>query len=690
MPIMSSMLGWVAKGALLMAGVAGAVPPIAAYVRPHDSKAGGASFVVAPALWAQVTGQVGQTVQQWTAPAPPAVSRDPLSYTVDEWKRLQQSDTLGFASYASFILAHPGWPGENGRRAVAESQADASAEPGLAGRFFDRFPPLTAAGNLRYAELLASQGRTDRAADEARKAWRRGSLRPADETRLTSIFFSALRPEDHDTRMDMLLWQGSMTAAARELAYVSPERRAVFDARLAYRTNAPDAMTRGAAAESAGLNDAGFLADRANWMRNSGASATVRSQLARPHRLTYFPGSPEKWYEVLLTNARAALADGQYSLAYDISRQVDDAYPPATDISTKSLGERDDYTSLTWLAGTIALQNLNRPRDAAGMFERYSRGSKTPATQSKGLYWAGRATEAAGDRSAANAYYARAAEYPALYYGQLAAERLGQPIRTLRPVPAADAALRTAFNNREVVRAARLLGTLGRYDDQSAFVRQIAASATTESDHALTAELSRSIMRPDLGVMVGRSALEKGLGDYSAAGFPTVRIPDNSRDYWTIAHAIARQETQFNKLAVSRAGARGMMQLMPGTAREQAGKLGVPYNFGALSTDTDYNIQLGSAYFARMYAIYGSYPLAVAAYNAGGGNVNKWLAANGDPRTGSVDVVDWVEKIPFFETKNYVQRVLENAVVYDLMNPEHSRSRGPNNLSWYLAKRTPG
>jgi len=129
---------------------------------------------------------------------------------------------------------------------------------------------------------------------------------------------------------------------------------------------------------------------------------------------------------------------------------------------------------------------------------------------------------------------------------------------------------------------------------------------------------------------------------------------------------------------------------MPGTARDVAGKLGLGYDASQLNSNTDYNIQLGSHYFEKMYALYGSYPLAVAAYNAGPGNVNKWLRANGDPRTGSVDVIEWVEAIPFFETKNYVQRVLENAVVYDLMHPDKARSRGPNNLSWYLGKRTPG
>ena len=206
----------------------------------------------------------------------------------------------------------------------------------------------------------------------------------------------------------------------------------------------------------------------------------------------------------------------------------------------------------------------------------------------------------------------------------------------------------------------------------------------------LADELARTLGRPDLSVMVGRSALLNGVTDYSRSGFPTVRIPAASTSSWTIAHAIMRQESQFDRSLISRAGARGMMQLMNGTAREQAGKLGLAWDQGMLLSSTDYNIQLGTAYFQRLYNQYGSYPLAIAAYNAGAGNVNKWLAANGDPRTGSVDWIDWIEAIPFDETKRYVQHVLENAVVYDLIDPEHALSTGKARLSWYIGNKRPG
>ncbi len=671
---MSSMLASVFKSALLLAGV--------------SSVAAASQLTQSQAAW------YAQALESGVPRLAPAyIQSDQLSEALVEWKRLQQSDNYPFSDYANFLLAHPGWPGETSRRAAAETVLDSGSwAPGLVTRYFERFAPLTAAGRLRYAEALAASGRRADAEEQARRAWRSGVLRPADEARLSGAFLSALTPADHDARADMLIWRGSSSAAARQLVYVSPSKRALFEARIAFRTKAPDAAERGAAAMEQGRGDPGYIADRARWLRETGQSQSMRAYLAQPRQLASLPGDVEAWYEVLLMAARGAAADGQNSLAYQIASQVDDAYPAGTDISDRPYGERDDYTSLTWLAGTVALEKAGRARDAIGMFERYSHGSKTPQTQSKGLYWAGRAAEAAGQQANAQAYFQRAAGFPDLYYGQLASERLGKPLR--RPpdfnARVADNAVREAFFRKEVVRAAQLLGTMGNRQDQSLFVRQIAADATTDTDHILAAELSRTIGRPDLGVMVGRSALQNGLSDYTAAGYPSVRVPEGQADYWTIIHAIARQESQFDRAAVSHAGARGLMQLMPGTAREQSGKLGLSYNRESLTTDTDYNIQLGSSYFQRMLNLYGSYPLAVAAYNAGPGNVNKWLAANGDPRSGGVDVVTWVERIPIFETKNYVQRVLENAVVYDLLNPERARSRGPANLSWYLGKNRPG
>ncbi|MFT3975656.1 MAG: lytic transglycosylase domain-containing protein [Sphingomonas bacterium] len=621
-----------------------------------------------------------------SAPISPAAMAQPVA----QWKALQQSDSLPFDSYASFLLAHPGWPGETGFRRAAERQAaGGSGSPSSLVTFFRRYPPQTAASSLAYAKALAASGAMNEAYEAARTAWRRGALAPADEAALLQQFGGTLRPEDHDARMDALLWQGATSVAARQVTLTSSSQRPLFEARLAFRSGAANAADLAAQTDMIGERDAGYIADKAVWLGRTNPLAArawlARSRAAGMNR----PGNPEKFYLLLYANAKAAANDGQWQTVYDIARQVDDVYPPGTDVSTKSYGERDQYTNLVWLAGQTALKRLGRPADAMTLFDRYGRGSVSPQTRAKGFYWAARAAEAAGRREEANAFIVRAAGFRDQYYGQLANEHLGRalvPPPPLTSLPAIDAAARTAFYSRETVRAAQYLGMTRNWQDQTAFVKQIAADATSDADHLLAEEFSRSLGRPDLGVLVGRKAMLGGLTDYSATGFPTVMVPRGYEDGWTMIHAIARQESNFDRMAISSAGARGLMQLMPGTAKEQAAKLGLAYNAGALTTDTGYNVQLGSSYFQRIFNQFGSYPLAIAAYNAGPGNVNKWLAANGDPRTGAVDMVDWLEAIPFMETRNYVQRVLENAVVYDLMNPQRARSHGPANLSWYLGR----
>ncbi len=233
------------------------------------------------------------------------------------------------------------------------------------------------------------------------------------------------------------------------------------------------------------------------------------------------------------------------------------------------------------------------------------------------------------------------------------------------------------------------LGEEGNWTDQSLFVRSLANSISSDADHVLAAELAKRAGRPDLNVLVGRSARNTGLSDYIRTAFPQIDIPAEHAENWTIIHAISRQESQFDRQAVSRAGARGLMQIMPGTARDTARRLGMD-QADIVLFDPQINITLGASYFRRLLNAYGgSHVLAIAAYNAGPGNVNRWLRTIGDPRT-NMDVLDWIEAIPFSETRNYVQRVLENAVVYDLKNPKRAASQGDAPLSFYLGKSYPG
>jgi soluble lytic murein transglycosylase len=615
-----------------------------------------------------------------------------ISGALYDWNTLRNSDGLPFASYAKFLINYSGWPGESAMRKNAESTIRAEGEsPSTVVAFFQKFPPQTATAGLRYAEALRSMGRAGEATDEARKAWRSGALTPEDEARFMNNFAGSLTSDDHDLRMDKLLWSRSTTTAARQIAYTSPARRPLYAARLALLTKAPNAAQLASSMSGANRSHPGFITDYAWWMRSTGQVGAAQSMLAQTQQLIAPPASPLTWLEMRLASAKAAASAGNWQAAYAIARQADDAFPAGTNVRDQSFKERDVYTDLVWLAGTTALNKINRPVDAQFLFERYAAAAKSPQTQAKGLYWAGRAADAGGKRADAAAIYERAGIFVDQFHGLLSLERLGrkpmvaQPARTIQ----ISAAERQAFSDRSIVKALVALGQQGNWRDQSEFIRTLSNSIQSDADHVLATELGDRIGRTDLKLLAGRSARNIGLSDYSNSAFPQMAVPSEHASSWTMIHAITRQESQFDRQATSRVGARGLMQLMPGTARETAPRAGLSYSYDSL-TDPQYNIMLGSTYFSQLMRQFGgSYVLSVAAYNAGPGNVNKWLRNNGDPR-GGVDVLTWIDNIPLSETRNYVQRVLENAVVYDLLNPAKANVRTSTPLSTYLGKRYPG
>jgi soluble lytic murein transglycosylase len=617
------------------------------------------------------------------SPVPSAVASD-----IARWNSLRQTDNLPFAAYASFLMSHRGWPGETAMRRTAEkANSDGGAAYEVIG-FFTAFPPLTPSGHARHAFALSASARGNEALEAARKAWTGGVLSPADEARILSQFGGQLTSADHDSRMEALLGNGDTQSATRTLPLASPQRQALYATRLALQARASDAAGKLAALGSV-EGDPGLLIDRANWLRNSGQSLAARQLMAQPRRLSRPPANAEKWFETMMTLAKGAANDAQWSTAYQIASQLDDAYPAGTDVSARPFGERDEYTNLAWLAGTAA-QKLARHADASRMFDRYGRAARSSQTRTKGFYWAARSAFNAGQQAQSNSWLEQAAASPDQFYGQLALERLGRRVTPPSPASAVPtAAQRSAFLARPLVQATRALGDMGRWSDQSLFVRALAEQAETESDRILAAQFGRTIGRQDLGVWVAREARNKGQSFYDPAGFPEVSLPGAYSTHWALAHGITRQESSFDRAAVSHAGARGLMQLMPGTAREQAGKLGMSYDFGRLTSDPAYNVMLGTSYFERLLNQWGGQAaLAVASYNAGAGNVNKWVRANGDPR-GGTDIVTWIEAIPYSETRNYVQRVLENAVVYDAIRAQRGAGR-PNRLSYYLGKSGPG
>ena len=642
--------------------------------------------VILTALLATATSSAAQFPAAAAAYGAPSAS---VGYSLNDWRRLRQSNGYSFADYARFLIANADWPEETKLRRWAERQMRAGENPATVIAFFANEKPMSGNGYARLADSYAASGRMAEALDAARFAWASEDLGATDEQAIWARFGRSFTTADHDRRMDSLLFAKKPDDAARIYSMSNPARQASFAARIAMQRKATNADGLYGSVIGTVTRDAGLLMDRARYLRANGFDSAARDLAARPRNLTYRPADPERFQEMLLILAGEAAQNRQYQTAFNIAKQVDDALPSGVPVNSQPLGFRDNYTSLAWLAGTVALDRLNQPANAVAMFDRYAQAGKSLQVQTKGYYWSGRAALGAGRIAEANTYFQRAAAYPELFYGQLALERLGRsvaaPPQTMASITT-TAAQRTEFYNRRLVQATRLAAQQGSANERALFVRALSESLNNDSERGLAVELGQQIARPDLGVWVARSARIKGSMYYVRQAFPNLPA-QVSGNLWSLAHGITRQESSFNPYAVSHAGARGMMQLMPGTAREQAGKMGVGYDGTRLYTDPSYNVMLGSAYFQRMLNMWdGNVPLAVASYNAGYGNVRKWVNTYGDPR-GRVDVLKWIEAIPYTETKAYVQRVIENSVVYDSMRPQQQTAF---HVSRYLGKSRPG
>jgi soluble lytic murein transglycosylase len=642
-----------------------------------------------PLLLAGLTSASAQYAAPATYVAPQSASS--VSYAIGDWRRLRQSSGYAFADYARFLLANPGWPGESTLRRWAENAMRPGENPATVIAFFAKDKPSTGNGYARLADALAASGRASEALEAARNAWYEPDLGTTDEQNIWSRYGGSFIRADQDRRVDALLFAKKPEDAQRFISTVSPQRQAAFSARIAMQSKWSDAESRYQAVIRTVTSDAGLMMDRARYLRDNGWSESARDLAARSHNFTYRPADPERFYDMLLLLAGEAAQDRQWKTAYNIASQLDDVLPPGANVADQPLGVRDNYTSLAFLAGNVALDRLGQPANAMAMYDRYGRAGRSLQVLTKGSYWAGRAALSAGRFQEANTYFQRAAAYPELFYGQLALERLGRsvtPPPTALPQMTTTPLQRAAFSSRRLVQAVRAMNQYGNALERSLFAQALAQSLDTDVDRNLAVDFGQQIGRSDIPVWVARIARIKGSAFYVRQAYPM--LPSSvSPSLWSLAHGISRQESSFDQYAVSHAGARGMMQLMPGTAREQAGKMGVGYDGSRLTSDPSYNIMLGSTYFQRMLNIWnGSVPLAVASYNAGSGNVGKWVRTYGDPR-GQVDMLKWIEAIPYTETKGYVQRVIENSVVYDSMRSAQ-QPRTAMHVSRYLGKTGPG
>ncbi|MDJ0978029.1 MAG: lytic transglycosylase domain-containing protein [Erythrobacter sp.] len=619
-------------------------------------------------VFSLTTPSMAQTTGQGSGGNLLAQQPSQIDAAISKWELLQKNSELGFADYAGFAVAYPNYP----RMEIIRSRAEKALTVEAPSRsdlllFFDALPPLTNPGRARYAIALAGAGRVA-AFDVAREAWRGGQMAEASELTLESLYARRFTAEDHAARMNALLWQGEAQAATRHMGKLAPKDRPLALARLAL-LNGSTPTEAGLPVPQGALRDAGYVYNLASHLRDRRDYGEAAAILASRPVATAPAYDGERMVGLMLAVAKKASVTN----AMRIASRIDDLFEPGEDISQGSFLLRDRYTDLMWLGGTKALWQLGRGDQAAPLFERYGKAARTPLTKAKGFYWAGRAAQRAGNSVEAKRLFEAAAQWPDYYYAQLSLAALNRPMPDFAalPRPEVSAEDRRAFEAQPVAEALIAMSSnRRRWQTERRFFQALGESATSEAEMLMAHDLAARLGMPELSVVLGMKAGELGHSGIERIGYPTISTPI-VRD-WAMVHGISRQESEFDRTRVSHAGARGIMQLMPGTAREQSGKLGIRYMRADLIAKPQYNIELGDAYFQRMLAYYdGAYPLAVGAYNAGPGRVNQWLRLNGDPRRGDIDWVTWVERIPpNFETRYYIMRVLGNAVTYSHMYPD--------------------
>jgi len=550
-----------------------------------------------------------------------------------------------FATTWRFLREQPDWPEPEVLRRQAEERIGPETPATEVVRYFTAFPPLTSTGHMRRLEAAGTAAPND-VARFARDTWQNATLRSSDENDFLNRYAQFLTGPDQVARFDRILREGRHPVARDLVPKLPPDYLPVANARLAMATRAADAATLVRALAPARLNDPTLRFERMQWIRRTGTLDEAKAALAGP-----IPNQNDAWWNERNLVVRALL---------DADRPAD-AYAVAVG---HGLTKGVSFAEAEFLAGWIALRQLKKPAVALKHFSTLYDGVSTGISKSRGAYWLARTYEAANQTKDANDWYGHAAGHGQTFYGQLAAKKL-QGVSPKFPVdPVPTAADKQALAGRELAAMARYLGQVEEYDRARPFLLRLARSVTSPGEVALLAQLALDLKRPDVGLTVARRGAENGVVLFDAA-FPIVDLGSTGSIERALALALAKQESSFNAGAVSTSNALGLMQLLPTTARDVAGRLKVPFIESKLTRDPAYNVQLGSQYLAEMLQRFGgSYELALAAYNAGPNRVARWIEAGGDPRTAKVDMVDWIELMPFRETRNYVQRIMESLNVY--------------------------
>ncbi|HTB48259.1 MAG TPA: lytic transglycosylase domain-containing protein [Acetobacteraceae bacterium] len=592
---------------------------------------------------------------QWTqAAADAAQYADPVAQKLVTYYRLLAPGAATAQEITDFVTSSPDWPAqallERRRQEAVAAEPDDAAVLAQCATGTLTLP----AARLRCADALANAGHNAEALAEARAAWI--TFYP-DADGFPQRWRAMMTPDDQWQRYEALAWTDA-AAAARQVPLLDPAHRAAAEARIALQRDDPAAAARLAAVPAELTDDPALMLEQARWLRRANrpaAAVALWQQLGTQAEQAAPPAHRGAFWVERERLARDLLRTGDVHDAYTL---VDQPGPIAP-------GQRLDAE---FLAGFIALRLLHEPAAALPHFQALAAASPAAITQGRAWYWIARATAAAGQD--ANAAYAKAAVWPTTFYGQLAALALDDSAAALTarinalhdPPGTRQQAL--GLTQREVVRAAALLVAWGEPRRAEAFLLRMDELAPDLADRSLTAQLSLALRQPQTAVAIARRMGRDGSA-LPDAGWPMPVDPPPDAVDRAVVLGLIRQESSFDTATVSPAGARGLMQLMPATAATVARQIGAHVTLVALTDDPVRNMQLGTAYVRELMDHYNSsLPLVFAAYNAGPKRVDEWLAENGDPRVGPIDMIDWIELIPFAETRNYVQRVLENVAIY--------------------------
>ena len=582
-------------------------------------------------------------------------AKDKTVKTALEWIALRSFPReTGFERLQAFMQAHPTWPALDWLKKRSEEALFGDRKTStLIKTFFSGADPETPAGKLALARVLTDDGKTSEAAALVGAVWREGDLNPQLEAKVKTDFNTYLNRADHKFRADRLLYKEQIAGAVRAAALAGPDVLALAKARAAViNEGRSDKLL--AAVPLALHTDPGFLFAQIHKLRHAGKiRAAADIMLAAPRDPSRLVDGDAWWIERRLL-ARKLLDQNDAAIAYKVCAE-------------HSAMSREMRIEAEFHAGWIALRFLNDPVRAAKHFDAAAKLAETPMSRARAAYWQGRTAEAsfANDATtAARTFYEQAAVHQTTYYGQLARAKLG-----LTALPIRSIANEAKGEDREdAIEVIELLYAAGEKELAAPLVIEAARHLADETQVAALASLVAKQRDAHLSLNFGKIASQRGM-PIDELAFPNYGVPafeplQNSAAP-SVVYSVARQESAFEPAAVSSAGAKGLMQMILSTAKRTADRAGVAFDAKRLLTDAAFNAQLAARHLGELMAEQkGSYILTFAAYNAGGKRVKEWIDAHGDPRKPGVDPIDWVERIPFTETRNYVQRVIENLSVY--------------------------